>query len=123
MTWLLIVLSAFIIAVGPSVISNKEKPMTSTNADIQKQVDEVASLRSQVEERAKLIEGLNQQIQALRLLLEKNDRRIAGLQASTLTPESSHKRVVEAVKTDDGLHKESKRVLGDLGITSIKINN
>jgi|GEM_PF-1918546 len=80
----------------------------------QRSVDERAALETRINE-------LNAEVAKLAEAIKQNDRELALVKANAPTLAEIKNSIEKASKTDDGLLKEAKGILGDLGVKKIRI--
>lgn len=85
--------------------------------------DEASRLAEALEAREKVIAELKGQIRVARLKVRKTEEALAALQEAMPTSEQVFAEVRAATATHAGLRRETKRILGDMGITHIVIGD
>lgn len=83
--------------------------------------EEIAALQRTITEKDKMIASLKTQLKTAHYAMKQYETRLAEVRQTMPTVASVQKAVLQATRTDEGLKKETKRVLGDLGITKIQV--
>lgn len=88
---------------------------------IEEHKDEIAALKRTIAERDKTVAALKTQLKTAKYVVSQYERQLADVRHAMPTTASIQKAVMEAARTEEGMRRETKRVLGDLGITNIQV--
>lgn len=81
--------------------------------------DAHSELTEKLDQREKAIAILKGKIRVASIIVEKTNQSLVALKQSMPTGEQIMAEVERASSTDKGLERETRRILGDLGITRI----
>lgn len=82
---------------------------------------ELEDLRREIAEKNKTIASLKVQLKTAKYAMRQYELRLAEARQTMPTKATVQKAVMQATRTDEGLQQETRRVLGDLGITKIQV--
>jgi len=86
---------------------------------LQSYKDAHSELVEKLDQREKAIAMLKGKIRVASIMVEKTNQSLVALRQSMPTGEHIMAEVVRATSTDKGLERETRRILGDMGITHI----
>lgn len=66
---------------------------------------------------------LNSQVESLQRTIRGHEAQLAGIRANTPTYATIKENLDHATKTDAGLQAQAYRILGDLGITDVRVRD
>jgi peptidoglycan hydrolase CwlO-like protein len=78
---------------------------------------------SKQRELEKTVAELNARVDQLAKSIKENETRLADVQAKTPTYATIKETIDYATQTNSGLQKEAKRVLGELGVSNIRVRD
>lgn len=82
---------------------------------------ELEDLRREIAEKNKTIASLKVQLKTAKYAMRQYEARLAEVRQTMPTTATVQKAIFQATRTDEGLQRETTRVLGDLGITKIQV--
>lgn len=88
---------------------------------IEEHKDEIQALQRAIAEKDRTIASLKVQLKTAKYAMKQYETRLAEVRQTMPTVASVQQAVLQATRTDEGLKQETKRVLGDLGITKIQV--
>ena len=108
--------------VSPHLRSQDSSPAAqqaeSLRNDWRQQYEQSIAERSALEAK---VEKLNAQVDKLAKAIKQTEIQLATTQAKTTTYADIKESLNHATKTDDGLRAEAGRIIGDLGVSRIRI--